>query len=169
MVTDTSVATCAGHQLSGEWSFGKQRTVNPPIAPARYNFLYPSSRPALRAAACGGRPRPRSRWCVALARHEPAPRTAATPSSPGTSPPRAAISTRVGSGTEDSWASPRGWVAGGIDHGRGSSSGLGAMLSGQRLLGRCATAAKTLRTPDRSSPPGQVADDRVGLLGQVLQ
>jgi hypothetical protein len=36
--------------------FRKQRTVNPPIA--HYNFLYPSSRPALRAAACGGRPRP---------------------------------------------------------------------------------------------------------------
>jgi hypothetical protein len=36
----------------------EQRTVNPPIVPARYNFLYSSSRPALRAAACGGRPRP---------------------------------------------------------------------------------------------------------------
>jgi hypothetical protein len=29
----------------------KQRTVNPPIAPPRYNFLYASSRPALRAAS----------------------------------------------------------------------------------------------------------------------
>jgi len=38
----------------------KQRTVNPLIVPARYNFLYSSSRPALRAAACGGRPRPAS-------------------------------------------------------------------------------------------------------------
>ena len=36
----------------------KQRTVNPPIA--RNNFLYCSSRPALRAAASGGRPRPAS-------------------------------------------------------------------------------------------------------------
>jgi hypothetical protein len=35
----------------------KQRTVNPLIVPARYNFLHSSSRPALRAAACGGRPR----------------------------------------------------------------------------------------------------------------
>jgi hypothetical protein len=41
MVTDTSVATCAGHSPSGRRSFRKQRTVNPPIAPARYNFLYP--------------------------------------------------------------------------------------------------------------------------------
>jgi hypothetical protein len=32
----------------------EQRTVNPPMAPARYNFLYSSSRPALRAAF--GRP-----------------------------------------------------------------------------------------------------------------
>ena len=32
----------------------KQRTVNPPIVPARYNYLYSSSRPALRAAACQG-------------------------------------------------------------------------------------------------------------------
>jgi hypothetical protein len=29
----------------------KQRTVNPLMAPARYNFLYSSSRPALRPAA----------------------------------------------------------------------------------------------------------------------
>jgi hypothetical protein len=35
----------------------QQRTVNPPIVPTRYNFLYSSSRPALRTAACGGRPR----------------------------------------------------------------------------------------------------------------
>jgi hypothetical protein len=33
MVTDTSVATCAGHRPSGGRSFRKQRTVNPPIAP----------------------------------------------------------------------------------------------------------------------------------------
>jgi hypothetical protein len=38
--------------------FREQRTVNPLTVPARYNFLYSSSRPALRAAACGGRPRP---------------------------------------------------------------------------------------------------------------
>jgi hypothetical protein len=37
------------------------RTVNPLMVPARYNFLYSSSRPALRAAACGGRPRPAAR------------------------------------------------------------------------------------------------------------
>jgi len=36
----------------------KRRTVNPLMVPARYNFLYSSSRPALRAAASGGRPRP---------------------------------------------------------------------------------------------------------------
>jgi hypothetical protein len=35
----------------------ERRTVNPPIAPTLYNFLYSSSRPALRAAF-GGRPRP---------------------------------------------------------------------------------------------------------------
>jgi hypothetical protein len=79
MATDTSMATCVGHQLSGGRSFRKQRTVNPLMASAghrpsgrrsfrssgrsirrslpRYSFLYPSSRPALRAAACGGRPR----------------------------------------------------------------------------------------------------------------
>ena len=32
MAINTSLATDAGHQLSGEWSFGKQRTVNPLIA-----------------------------------------------------------------------------------------------------------------------------------------
>jgi hypothetical protein len=37
----------------------KQRTVNPPIALARYNFLYSSSRPALQAAC--GRPPARQR------------------------------------------------------------------------------------------------------------
>jgi hypothetical protein len=42
--TDASLATCAGHQPSGRRSFRKQRTVNPPTAPARYNFLYSSSR-----------------------------------------------------------------------------------------------------------------------------
>ena len=39
---------------TGSRSLPKQRTVNPPIVPARYNFLHASSRPALRAAACGG-------------------------------------------------------------------------------------------------------------------
>ena len=37
---------------------GKLWTVNPLMVPARYNFLYSSSRPALRAAAGGGRPWP---------------------------------------------------------------------------------------------------------------
>jgi hypothetical protein len=46
LAIDTSPATCAGHQPSGRRSFRKQRTVNPPIAPTRYNFLYSSSRPA---------------------------------------------------------------------------------------------------------------------------
>jgi hypothetical protein len=45
MALDASLATCAGHQLSGGRSFRKQRTVNPLIVPARYNFLYSSSRP----------------------------------------------------------------------------------------------------------------------------
>jgi hypothetical protein len=57
MATDTSLVTCAGYQPSGRRPFRKQRTVNPLMGPARYNFLYSSSRPALRAAACGGRPR----------------------------------------------------------------------------------------------------------------
>jgi hypothetical protein len=55
MAIDTSLANCAGHQPSGERSlqrpFRKQRTVNPLIVPSRYNFLYASSRPALRAAS----------------------------------------------------------------------------------------------------------------------
>jgi hypothetical protein len=57
IASDTGLATCAGHRPSGGRSLRKQRTVNPPIAPTRYNFLYSSSRPALRTAACGGRPR----------------------------------------------------------------------------------------------------------------
>lgn len=61
-VTAASVATCAGHSPSGRWSFRKQRTVNPLIVPARYNYLYFSSRPALRPAATprspGNRPHP---------------------------------------------------------------------------------------------------------------
>jgi hypothetical protein len=67
MAIDASLATCAGHQPSGgrslERPFRKQRTVNPLMVPARYNFLYFSSRPALRAAACGGRPRPADPPC----------------------------------------------------------------------------------------------------------
>jgi hypothetical protein len=56
---DTSLATCAGHQPSGQRSFRKRRTVNPLTGPTRYNFFYSSfSRSALRAAACGGCPRP---------------------------------------------------------------------------------------------------------------
>jgi hypothetical protein len=38
MAMDTSLTTCARHQPSGRRSFPKQRTVNPPIAPTRYNF-----------------------------------------------------------------------------------------------------------------------------------
>ena len=52
----------AGHSPSGRWSFRKQRTVKPLIVPARYNYLYISSRPALRPAATprssGRRPHP---------------------------------------------------------------------------------------------------------------
>jgi hypothetical protein len=33
MVTDTCLATCAGHRPSGRRSFRKQRTVNPVIVP----------------------------------------------------------------------------------------------------------------------------------------
>jgi hypothetical protein len=36
---DTRLAMCAGHQPSGGRSFRKQRTVNPPMVPARYNLL----------------------------------------------------------------------------------------------------------------------------------
>jgi hypothetical protein len=39
MAIDTSPVMCAGHQLSGRRLSRKQRTVNPPIAPARHNFL----------------------------------------------------------------------------------------------------------------------------------
>jgi hypothetical protein len=46
MAIDTNLANCAGHQPSGERSLQrpvrKQRTVNPPIAPTRYNFLHAS-------------------------------------------------------------------------------------------------------------------------------
>jgi hypothetical protein len=46
LAIDTSLATCAGHQPSGRWSSRKQRTVNPPIVPARYNFLcFPLGQP----------------------------------------------------------------------------------------------------------------------------
>jgi hypothetical protein len=48
MAIDTSLASYAGHRPSGGWWFRKQRTVNPPMVPARYNFLYASSRPARR-------------------------------------------------------------------------------------------------------------------------
>src|SRR4029450_3941003 len=44
---DTNMATYTGHWPSGRRSFRKQRTVNPPIVPARYNFLCSFSRPAL--------------------------------------------------------------------------------------------------------------------------
>ena len=49
---DTSMATYTGHWPSGRRSFRKQRTVNPPIAPARYNFLCSLK------AACGRPPYP---------------------------------------------------------------------------------------------------------------
>jgi hypothetical protein len=62
---DVSLATLAGHLPSGRRSFRKQRTVNPPLVPARYNVLYSSSGSALRAAACGGRPRAGSDSTVA--------------------------------------------------------------------------------------------------------
>jgi hypothetical protein len=52
MAIDTGLATHAGTTLGGQ-SFLKQRTVNPPMVPARYNFLYAPSRPALRAAVLG--------------------------------------------------------------------------------------------------------------------
>jgi hypothetical protein len=51
----SALAISAGHQPSGARWFRKQRTVNPLIVPTRYNFLYSSSRPALRAAS-GRRP-----------------------------------------------------------------------------------------------------------------
>jgi hypothetical protein len=57
--TPTPAWPGAGHRPSGWRSFRKQRTVNPQMVPARYNFLYPSSRPALRAAS--GRPPARQR------------------------------------------------------------------------------------------------------------
>jgi hypothetical protein len=56
MAIESSLSACAGHLPSGRRSFRKQRTVNPPIAPARYNFLYSSFKAGLRAAC--GRPRP---------------------------------------------------------------------------------------------------------------
>jgi hypothetical protein len=43
--------TYAGHQPSGGRSFRKQRTVNPPIVPARYNFLYSPQANERRAVA----------------------------------------------------------------------------------------------------------------------
>jgi len=46
MATECSLSACAGHLPSGRRSFRKQRTVNPLMVPARYNFLYSSSRPA---------------------------------------------------------------------------------------------------------------------------
>ena len=50
IAVDTSRASCAGHQLSGRRSFRKQRTVNPLMVPARYNFLYSS----FKAGPAGG-------------------------------------------------------------------------------------------------------------------
>jgi len=76
MAINTSLATDAGHQLSGEWSFGKQRTVNPLTGPTRYNFLY-----SLKAGPAGGRlRRPSSR----RQRHDGHRRTGLTLPHPGT-------------------------------------------------------------------------------------
>jgi hypothetical protein len=51
MVTDTSVAMCAGHSPSRRRSFRKQRTVNPQMVPARFNCPLPFLKASLRAAA----------------------------------------------------------------------------------------------------------------------
>jgi hypothetical protein len=75
MAIDTSLATCAGHQPSERQWFRKQRTVNPLIVPARYNFLYSYSRPAC------GRPPP----AAALGRQSTTWRVDHTKSSLGTS------------------------------------------------------------------------------------
>jgi len=42
----TGLARCAGHRPSRGRSLRKRQTVNPLIVPARYNFLYASSRPS---------------------------------------------------------------------------------------------------------------------------
>jgi hypothetical protein len=65
LAIDTTLAACAVHQPSAQWSFRKQRTVFRLVT----TFSALPSRPALRAAACGGRPRPaaRRRWCALLA------------------------------------------------------------------------------------------------------
>jgi hypothetical protein len=39
MASDTNLATYAGHQLSGRWSFRKQRTVNPRLVTTFLLFL----------------------------------------------------------------------------------------------------------------------------------
>jgi hypothetical protein len=49
VATESSLSAWAGHLPSGRQSFRKQRTVNPLMVPVRYNFLYSSSRSALRA------------------------------------------------------------------------------------------------------------------------
>jgi hypothetical protein len=61
---DTRTATDTSHRPDGRCpargrSLRTRRTVNPLTGPTRYNFLYSSSRPALRAA--GGRPPARQR------------------------------------------------------------------------------------------------------------
>ena len=76
IAADTGLATRAGHQPSGRRSFRKHPTVNPLTGPARYNFPYSSSRPALRAAS--GRPPARQR-------HD-AHRGTDSPSAPGGTP-----------------------------------------------------------------------------------
>jgi hypothetical protein len=56
MATKSSLSACAGHRPSGRRSFRKQWTVNPPTAPAHYNFLYHVLKAGQRTAS--GRPRP---------------------------------------------------------------------------------------------------------------
>jgi hypothetical protein len=80
MATESSLSASSGHLPSGRPSFRKQRTVNPPTGPTRYNFLYASSRPALRAAC--GRPPARQRhdghWGAGLTGYTRESRTVTT-------------------------------------------------------------------------------------------
>jgi hypothetical protein len=92
MAIDTSLARCAGHQPSGERSleppFRKQRTVNPLMVPARYNFLYSSQ----------GRPCGRPPAAAVLA-------PATTPPLPGTASPSSHRKERSGLNTPPGVAS----------------------------------------------------------------
>jgi hypothetical protein len=71
---DTSLATSAGHQPSGGQWFRKQRTVNPPIVPARYNFLQAGPVGGLRPGShktATGAPAPPSRQVHDAVGHPP--------------------------------------------------------------------------------------------------